>query len=610
MEFLRARLISQIDHLLSQLASEDIAPQTQLQIEANLISPQSIGNTNRRIVLDSINIDEFKQLNYQHGDNVRVPDANANPDVSMALPPFSSLTSGPTVPPYGFLERIEPSILAQPAAGHLQHLTQAFASPTGSSPSLDNSNGVTPPITPTTDRAAQNGYGSVAVSHLRKMSKDSLSKADSSAVDRLIEGIWRQLHDPKTLDLGVDIDTILRGLIDPLSGLLDGDAITKNTFSDATKRCLQITNSSRSIRCLEVLIQAHWSELFDARLAAIREEYPKMKQQEQKKIVMTEACNAFGWAEKELRNRMAVWKGYREIKESAGWLALIFAGPGIYRYCKYRSGFDAAATQKLRAMRLRAEVAADTLQPQWRQLLACVEQPTEVRWVGHPHDWTVSLLDGIEPLHLPVTYHQWDVNFSYKQIEESIIDEDKWHGVDPRRCDNGPEFYCKSCTLRQSQDVELNSCECYPDLYSPKPRTFCPVQIFRTPNGRNNGLIACCAFEVGHAVGEFVGMITSGLANMDVMQSQAGEHEPYQIWQGRCGNFTRFINHSCASNCSFETFSWLGIQRIVVVSKGVQAGEEITVDYSDRYWDNLDKICLCGAPTCRYKDRMRIDQVS
>jgi hypothetical protein len=29
---------------------------------------------------------------------------------------------------------------------------------------------------------------------------------------------------------------------------------------------------------------------------------------------------------------------------------------------------------------------------------------------------------------------------------------------------------------------------------------------------------------------------------------------------------------------------WAGTQRIVLVSKGIEAGDEITVDYSDTYW--------------------------
>jgi len=71
----------------------------------------------------------------------------------------------------------------------------------------------------------------------------------------------------------------------------------------------------------------------------------------------------------------------------------------------------------------------------------------------------------------------------------------------------------------------------------------------------------------------------------------------------KTGNYTRFINHSCAPNSQFQKFCWLGTERIVLVSKGIEAGTEITVDYSNDYWDGLDKKCLCGEACCRYLKR-------
>lgn len=86
---------------------------------------------------------------------------------------------------------------------------------------------------------------------------------------------------------------------------------------------------------------------------------------------------------------------------------------------------------------------------------------------------------------------------------------------------------------------------------------------------------------------------------------QGGSHKTrnYQIYQGQMGNFTRFINHSCRPNSQFERFYWRGRERIVVVSRGVAAGQEVTVDYSDRYWERLDKRCLCGEGCCRFGRR-------
>lgn len=83
------------------------------------------------------------------------------------------------------------------------------------------------------------------------------------------------------------------------------------------------------------------------------------------------------------------------------------------------------------------------------------------------------------------------------------------------------------------------------------------------------------------------------------------DHATYQIWQGKQGNHTRFVNHSCNPNSQFERFVWLGKQRIVLASLGIEAGDEVTVDYGDTYWHNLDKVCRCGQPECRYKDRVR-----
>lgn len=77
----------------------------------------------------------------------------------------------------------------------------------------------------------------------------------------------------------------------------------------------------------------------------------------------------------------------------------------------------------------------------------------------------------------------------------------------------------------------------------------------------------------------------------------------YQIHQGRQGNYTRFVNHSCCPNAQFERFSWRGVQRIVLISRGIPTGGEITVDYCEGYWRGLDKVCLCGEKVCRYRDR-------
>lgn len=198
---------------------------------------------------------------------------------------------------------------------------------------------------------------------------------------------------------------------------------------------------------------------------------------------------------------------------------------------------------------------------------------------------------------MPETYRQWTPNFSYEHLDESIVDEEVWGLFDPRVVAPATSTLantCQVCDEQQSEDPRMNACSCFPNLYGSIKAGFVPVQVYRTPNGKNNGLLACCPFERGSAVGEFVGSITSGLANLDVMVGQT-ERASYQVWQGKQGNHTRFVNHSCQPNGQFERFTWLGTQRIVLVSKGIEAGDEITVDYSDTYW----KVYYAESPSAK-----------
>lgn len=283
---------------------------------------------------------------------------------------------------------------------------------------------------------------------------------------------------------------------------------------------------------------------------------------------------------------------------------------GIYRFCKYRISFDQEAMQTLRRYKSRFEVAADTLHPHWREMLSIIDAASPRLYTGHPHDWVVS--DYESPISLTQTYLEWDPHFAFTHLDTSIIDVNSWGASDPRLVmseSNLTTHICRACGEHQSDDLSESNCRCYPNLYGSSRIAPIPVQVFRTKNGKNNGLIACCPFDRGTAIGEFVGLITNGLDGVDTMQA-AADQGGYQIWQGREGNHTRFVNHSCRPNSQFQRFVWIGVQRVVLVSRGIDAGQEITVDYSDSYWRNLEKICLCNEPCCRFKDRARIGDTS
>ena len=358
-----------------------------------------------------------------------------------------------------------------------------------------------------------------------------------------------------------------------------------NAFGRINVLTRKISQTSKTCRSLEVIVQAHWVHCFENRVAELTRDLSSPEKA--KKAAIAEACVDFKWTEKDLRNKMAIWRGYHEIKCTAGWAALVFAGMGLYRFCKYRVSFTDEAFDTLRRLRHRLEVAADTLHPRWRVLLGIVGESTEPKYRGHPHDWVVNGPNN-DAIPLAQTYHQWGSGFEYTHLEMSVVDKDNWGNFDPRVTISDTDmatYKCQVCGEVQSDDPVHNACACYPNLYGSPKATMAPVQIFRTPNGKNNGLIACCPFEKGWAVGEFVGLITSGLAGLDVMVGQTDKAAPYQIWQGRQGNHTRFVNHSCRPNSHFERFVWLGKQRIVLASEGIEAGEEITVDYGHTYWE-------------------------
>lgn len=455
-----------------------------------------------------------------------------------------------------------------------------------------------------------------------------------STLDKLIQGIWEQIHgslsfipdslletlEAKPAHLGqLDHKTQLSlmrvgGTAAPTTtttasdlSIPAGDTPTTRKFKQSNAFCSQVTRASRTCRSLEVIVQARWVEHFDSYVDALAAADPTRSRTRFNKAALTEACADFGWSEKELRNKMAIWRGYHEIKEAGGWAALVFAGMGIYRFCKYRIGFDKDSMQRLRNTRPAVEVAADTLHPNWRRLLSVVGESPEVLYPGHPHDYVVQL-DGTAPISLNRTYLQWDPTFTYQHIDESIIDERAWSGDDPRwtppsQSDPAAPCLCDNCGKEQSDDPKQNSCACFPTYFGAVQPLPPPVMVFHTANGRNNGLIALCPFERGSLVGEFVGLVTKGLSDVDVMESCSASGTNYQIWQGQQGNFTRFVNHSCKANAQYQRFSWLGTQRVILVSKGIEAGEEITVDYSDKYWKGLDKTCLCGHSCCRYNKK-------
>ncbi|KAL2826363.1 hypothetical protein BJY01DRAFT_229781 [Aspergillus pseudoustus] len=411
-----------------------------------------------------------------------------------------------------------------------------------------------------------------------------------SSIDKLISGIWRQVHSPITLSVSFPDRR-------PQFSLATG--VSQEVFRAISGLCKEYYNQNKSSRALEMVVQAHWVECYEARIASILLASPGYTKSEARMMALKEACSTLGWQEKELRNRLAIWRGYKEIKDSGGWASLVFAGTGVYRFCKYRIGFNEGLTNRLRHIASSLEVAADTLHPGWRDLLRIVNQNEKCRYSGHPHEWVTFDTEPALPLANTYSPHQSLLNdFNFKFIDDSLIDQVAFGLEDPRRVPNIDSNICQICKGQQADDGVSNRCSCFPTLFG-GVRYPQPVQLYHTTSGKNNGVVARCQFERGTAIAEFVGLVTSGIDGLDVMMGGTPER-PYQIFQGHMGNFTRFINHSCRPNSQFQRFYWRGVERVLVVSRGVSAGSEITVDYSESYWRKLKKNCLCGELSCRF----------
>lgn len=125
-------------------------------------------------------------------------------------------------------------------------------------------------------------------------------------------------------------------------------------------------------------------------------------------------------------------------------------------------------------------------------MLAIVGDASPRVYTGHQHDWVVT---EDTPISLKQTYLEWDPTFSFTHLDSSIVDVYAFGATDPRHVaaiSHQAANVCAVCGEKQSEDPKQNTCRCFPNLFGNDQLPHAPVQIFRTKNGRNNGLLACC----------------------------------------------------------------------------------------------------------------------
>lgn len=149
---------------------------------------------------------------------------------------------------------------------------------------------LTPPKTPPPATSGQLQGDPRNFPQRRKSTKGDAHVLRPSTWDKLVLGIWEQIHGPLKFDL------------------TDGSSILSpfETFQDMNALCLRIHQTSRCCRALEVIVQAHWIHRYETHVEEIAAENSICSFAEARKAALTAACNDFGWSEKVLRNKMCV----------------------------------------------------------------------------------------------------------------------------------------------------------------------------------------------------------------------------------------------------------------------------------------------------------------
>lgn len=135
-----------------------------------------------------------------------------------------------------------------------------------------------------------------------------------SSVDKFLTGMWESIYSGLRMD---PTEVIEQWQAIESSGqpklLTDTEhhvAVRDDTSAFGRINILtrKISQTSRTCRSLEVIVQTHWVQCFEDRVAELAENTTPEKA---KRAAISEACVDFNWTEKELRNKMAIWRGYQ-----------------------------------------------------------------------------------------------------------------------------------------------------------------------------------------------------------------------------------------------------------------------------------------------------------
>jgi SET domain-containing protein len=174
-----------------------------------------------------------------------------------------------------------------------------------------------------------------------------------------------------------------------------------------------------------------------------------------------------------------------------------------------------------------------------------------------------------------------------------------------------PHFteYCIGC------NDDTRPCNCSYADWSAKLHDFVTAKVaIRAVPGKGFGGFARGRIYKEAFVGEFSGQLlpckAKELSEADQYYSSIMIGEFYGMYEGHVsawvdsayiGTVSRVYNHSCEPNTKIWEYRCGMGHRILVYQtlRVIEEGEEITIDYGERWFRGPDQRCLCGTASCK-----------
>jgi SET domain-containing protein len=122
------------------------------------------------------------------------------------------------------------------------------------------------------------------------------------------------------------------------------------------------------------------------------------------------------------------------------------------------------------------------------------------------------------------------------------------------------------------------------------------VSVRRSRPGLGRGLYATSDIEKGDFIVEYTGVHIPALYADTLKTRYLFElDEAWTVDGSSAKNIARYINHSCAPNCEAETHD---SHILIFATRDIAAGEELTLDYGDEYFDEFIRPAGCKCVRC------------